>query len=492
MGCCSGAASGREKGFLAYDRDQEVKLWNSFQESETRLRHGQSHENSQSLGKSEVQPIKVGDIVVVTGDEAKMKSAFDGIPYQFHRVMDNILGRTMPVLAVRDGGKFIGLAEAEPNSGHPIWFYPAVVATKVRKPAQETVATPAPEAAPWVRFTPAGAAVPQKGDFGKINDEVWKRLLRNSNPGKVKVANPLALPGTPLVVNYSVEVLPDGKTPCEERLQECMFQSRSCEQILRIRGSEISATTVRLQHTANKHPLLNTLAIRTDVRHKAHLMDALAKDRHRREVKDRQPSAPLGLLPSPLKKIAEEEWVRLPSPPTVSKVVKLPDTRVQRVFKSTGVASTGVASAIPDSVETTPIDAVGGIDWRARLRNGVRKLEKVEAERRQLRKGTTSEVSQQPDAAMRPPPSQNHIPEMTHQLLSNDIAQDVVAAMHTNMTETLVDEHFNETCTGPQTAELDDCMAFSEACRENLHLKEETLRMLKDQLRHQEEEIERY
>merc|ERR1719473_1879976 len=49
--------------------------------------------------------------------------SFIGIPYTWRPAMTNVLGKTMEVLQLREGGQLVGLEEAENESGQPIWFY---------------------------------------------------------------------------------------------------------------------------------------------------------------------------------------------------------------------------------------------------------------------------------------------------------------------------------------------------------------------------------
>jgi hypothetical protein len=68
-------------------------------------------------------PIQVGDKVTVTSDLDELKRSFIDIPYPWHQGMVKALGRTFEVLKVEQGEQIIGLAEAEENSGRPIWYY---------------------------------------------------------------------------------------------------------------------------------------------------------------------------------------------------------------------------------------------------------------------------------------------------------------------------------------------------------------------------------
>jgi hypothetical protein len=73
--------------------------------------------------------IAVGDFVTLTSDEETLRTSFESIRYNWDSVMLNLLGTTQEVLEVRAEGSIIGLREAVPNSGRPIWYYSRSVFT---------------------------------------------------------------------------------------------------------------------------------------------------------------------------------------------------------------------------------------------------------------------------------------------------------------------------------------------------------------------------
>lgn len=112
-----------------------------YSESITHTHHQAA---SASAVDSSHSAIEVGDSVVVTRDKAALRRSFESTPHIFKPAMTTILGRTMEVLEVREGGATIGLEEAEKNSGTPVWYYSSSILTKVC-PALETSGTfPAP------------------------------------------------------------------------------------------------------------------------------------------------------------------------------------------------------------------------------------------------------------------------------------------------------------------------------------------------------------
>lgn len=83
--------------------------------------------------------IEVGDEVVITSDPDELRSAFEDTHFKWTHSMNNILGKTLPVLQVADDGRVIGLEEAEQNSPSPVWFYPAAIVKNILKGAQHAI-----------------------------------------------------------------------------------------------------------------------------------------------------------------------------------------------------------------------------------------------------------------------------------------------------------------------------------------------------------------
>lgn len=86
--------------------------------------------------------------------------------------------------------------------------------------------------------------------------------------GKIWLATPAAAPGSPLLLNFSVNVV-RRVPPCKQRIQDCRHHSRACLARLADYKLEIKDTRYKLNHMASDHPLLNTLAIKSEVHRKA-------------------------------------------------------------------------------------------------------------------------------------------------------------------------------------------------------------------------------
>lgn len=82
-----------------------------------------------NVTREEARTIAVGDYVFMTGDAEELRMSFESICHNWDIGMLNILGTKQQVVDVRADGSIIGLKEAVPDSGKPIWYYSASVFT---------------------------------------------------------------------------------------------------------------------------------------------------------------------------------------------------------------------------------------------------------------------------------------------------------------------------------------------------------------------------
>jgi hypothetical protein len=104
-----------------------------------------------------------------------------------------------------------------------------------------------------------------------------------------------------------------------------------------------------------------------------------------------------------------------------------------------------------------------------------------------------------PSWPLRGPPGKAPTKESIHQLSRNEIprriASNVAVAVANDIASELPDhdvhnvaKHVNSTCTGDQVLELDDCMAYIQACKDTVSYHDRTLHSLRTQIRDHEVE----
>lgn len=300
----------------------------------------------------------------------------------------------------------------------------------------------------------SAAAEAQPDQGARITKRVWGRLMDNLRTGKIWVDRPPP-PGEPMLVNYSMQMTPPSKSPCEQRISDSRLNTNQCQATLKKLELEIVAAAAELEHLTNDHPLLNTLAIRREVHHNSQpRLDKYTVSPHNKKkgVYVYTPDVPTGLAPSGLD-----------------------------VFNGTWVP------IVPISPQ------LGGYGMSSRLTRAMKMHDQVEAGLDKLR--DSPEWIDPPAPHPSTLSSKSQALRLGHGLdfekVSIDIAQHIAAAQPQNVTQNLA-ETANQTCTHGEAILLDDSQSLENCCMDSMHHKEQTLKRFKGEVRKRKADYDRY
>lgn len=342
----------------------------------------------------------------------------------------------------------------------------------------------------------------------------WKAIKRTSGMDTSKIVAPTSIdrvwipkpptPGQPLVVNYSIGVLDDPMPPCKEKLQRCQHRTQSCEHILRNLKQKLIDANSELHHMTNDHPLLNTLAIRSEVHRRKSPLRADSAASHRINPKSKMP------LPSPLptglrqaiektfSQKKDEEMKASTSIPPQSAEMNVPGGLTPEW------AAVNITNVQMDNVGKGNLTDTSGIAWVSRLRSAAAELERVQAMKRQLKNGTRKGPLRQ-KLGIGPLRQElfgadrfgadlvsQYVPAQANDAIAARIAEHIATHVSSSAVHELVDDNFNKTCTFRQARELEDCLDFVQVCTEQMQEKEDLLRGIKQEIKMHMSEFEQY
>jgi len=298
-------------------------------------------------------------------------------------------------------------------------------------------------------------------------------------------AAPAAAPGpSPLLAKFSVPVM-QAKSPCEERGQICFHRSKGCLQRVAELKLAIKEEIFKLHHMANDHPLLNTLAIKSEVHHKAHSMEGLppvtmsgpamkiSQDWVSRKT---EAAPPPGLLPTQAERYAAHAAVS--GDPSEDSIVRGPG----------GVPMPLLGSRHGPGPDKRPLPP----DWATAGLPGAPTTRPETTAAPSLRLGPLrpygsdiaigEEGTQLQDAQQ----LSNDVPET----VSQQVAIGVASALPSDLANDVV-RGVDQTCTSLENITLSDCTSFVDACREEVAGKHEVLKGYRAQYRERMLVIER-